>query len=161
MIELIFISSVCVLGMCYIYCVGRNIAFLWDMAPDGYLGLEVKMLRIDALAKIISIGCITICFWIILMIGLLVNFDFITIPFERTPRDFTEKFMFVLIGIGAVCLFGYEYGQKQFNQLPKRATELIPDDKVKSILWFHWIYNLGFIAFGMNISLHFAFRTFL
>ena len=67
MVELVFVVLVCLLGIWYVYRVGQNMAFLWDTEPDGYLGLEVKMLRIDALAKIISIGCVTLVFWFVLV----------------------------------------------------------------------------------------------
>lgn len=86
-------------------------AFLWDMEPDGYLGLEVKMLRIDALAKIIAIGCVTLSFWIVLTLGLLIDMDYMINPFRNIHHNLTDKFLFILIGIGAICLYGYEYGQ--------------------------------------------------
>lgn len=135
--------------------------FLWDMEPDGYLGLEVKMLRIDAMAKIVAIGCVTLSFWVVLMLGLLIDVNYMKNPFRNIPHDFTDKFLFILIGIGAVCLYGYEHGQKEFDKLPRRATAIIPKAQYKSILWIHWIYNFGFITFGIDLSLHFLFRAFL
>lgn len=161
MVELVFVVLVCLLGIWYVYRVGQNMAFLWDTEPDGYLGLEVKMLRIDALAKIISIGCVTLAFWVVLTVGLLIDISYMMNPFRNIPRDFTDKFMFILIGIRAVCLFGYEYGQKEFDKLPRRATAAIPPEKYKSILWFHSIYNIGFVAFGIDLAVHFMFRAFL
>lgn len=161
MIELVFIICVCVIGIFYIYRVGRNMAFLWDMEPDGYLGLEVKMLRIDALAKIIAIGCVTLSFWIVLTLGLLIDMDYMINPFRNIHHNLTDKFLFILIGIGAICLYGYEYGQKEFDKLPRKATAIIPEDQYKNIIWFHWIYNIGFIGFGIDVSVHFLFGAFL
>lgn len=161
MYELVFILCVCMIGIWYLYNVGRNVAFLWDMAPDGYLGLEVKMLRIDAMAKIISIGSVILSFWVVLIFGVLIDLSYVINPFRNIPRDFTDIFLMILIGIGAICLYGYDKGQKQFDKLPRQANAYIPIEQMKSILWFHWVYNIGFIAFGVDLSLHFLFRTFL
>lgn len=161
MYELVFILCVCVLGIWYLYIVGRNVAFLWDMAPDGYLGLEVKMLRIDAMAKIISIGCVILSFWVVLVIGLLIDLNYVMNPFRNIPRDFNNMFLMILIGIGAICLYGYEKGQKEFDKLPRQANAHIPIKQINNIIWFHWLYNIGFIAFGIDISIHFLFIAFL
>lgn len=161
MIELVFVVVVCLLGIWYLYRVGRNMVFLWDTEPEGYLGLEVKMLRIDALAKIIAVGCVTLAFWIVLTVGLLIDINYMLNPFRNIPHDFTDKFLFILIGIGAVCLFGYENGQKEFDKLPRRATAIIPSEQYRSILWFHSIYNIGFVAFGIDVAVHFLFRAFV
>lgn len=161
MVGYLFIITICIAGLIYLYSVGKNTIFLFGLEPVGYMGLEVKMMRMDGVAKILSIGSVILSFWIILVCDIIMENEFIHCLFSHSERSYTDAFVYILMIIGMISLYGYGMGQKRFERLPRDESAIIPKSTAKSIFWHHVLYSLGFIAFGILSSIHFLCRAFI